>query len=500
MKTYAAVVRVSHLGKRKQGSDNFHADEDQVAAVEAWGKANGARVEVLPAELNVSGGLPIERRPSLLAAIEGVERGIYAGIVVAYLSRLGRNVAEQLRTWSRVEAAGGEVVSIKEGIDTSTASGRLHRNLLISIDAHEREQHAERFDERRRFATEAGIWQRRQYPRGYLKGQDRRLAPDPQAREEVVAAFADFLRGSGISELGRRLRMTPSGVRALLRNRVYLGELRVGQYVNPAAHEPLIDQRTFDEVQRKLADNTRPARSASGPALLAGLVRCASCGHVMTRTGRGKNGRKHDHNYMCVKRHSGESCPAPAGIVARRVEEHVERLALAELRRLQVEVAETDGVAEAQQAVASAELELDAYLDAVKAADVGAEAFAAGAKKRSTAIETAKDVLYAELARRPTDPALESGADAWNDLNAHERNTLLRSLLAAVIVRPVGKGRRVPVEDRVRVVVYGTELPLPANRGHLASGIVPIFPDADDVGVLSVPPTEDALEAAGGAV
>lgn len=500
MKTYAAVVRVSHLGKRKQGSDSFHADEDQVAAVEAWAKVNGARVDVLPAELNVSGGLPIERRPSLLAAIEGVERGVYAGIVVAYLSRLGRNVAEQLRTWSRVEAAGGEVVSIKEGIDTSTASGRLHRNLLISIDAHEREQHAERFDERRRFATEAGVWQRRQLPRGYLKGKDRRLRPDPKEREEVVATFAGFLQGMSISELGRRLHMTQGGVRALLRNRVYLGELRVGKYVNPDAHEPVIDQRTFDEVQRKLASNTRPARSVTGPALLAGLVRCASCGHVMTRTGRGSNASKHDHNYVCVRQHSGESCPAPAGIVARCLDEYVERVALAELRRLQVEVAESDGVTEAQAAVASAELELDAYLDAVRAADVGAEAFARGAKKRSEAVEVAKDALYAALARRPADPSLGSGADAWQDLDPHERNTLLRSLLAAVIVRPAGKGRRVPVEDRVRVVAYGTDLRLPPNRGHLASGIVPIFPDTDDVGVLSIPPAEDALEAARGAV
>ena len=500
MKSYAAVVRVSHLGKRKRDSDSFHADEDQVAAVEAWGKANGVRVEVLPAELNVSGGLPIEERPSLLAAIEGVERGVYAGIVVAYLSRLGRSVAEQLRTWSRVEAAGGEIVSIKEGIDTSTASGRLHRNLLISIDAHEREQHAERFDERRRYATEAGIWQRRQCPRGYRKGKDRRLEPDPAKRDEIVATFADFLRGSPISELARRLRMTPSGVRALLRNRVYLGELRVGKYVKADAHEPLIDPQTFEEAQRKLGNNTRPPRSSSPPALLAGLVRCASCGHVMTRSGRGTNGRKHEHNYTCVKRHSGEECPAPAGIVTRRLDEHVERLALAELQRLQVEVAEADRVAEAQAVVAAAERELEAYLDAIEAADVGAEAFAAGAKKRSDAVEAAKDVLYAELARRPIDPTLRSGADAWQDLSVHERNTLLRSLLAAVFVRPVGKGRRVPVEDRVRVVVYGTELPLPVDRGHEASGIVPIFPDPDDVGVLSVPPAEDALQAAGSAV
>lgn len=500
MKTYAAVVRVSHLGKRKPGSDEFHADQDQVAVAKAWAKANNARLDVLPAELNVSGGLPIEKRPSLLKAIEGVERGVYAGIVVAYLSRLGRNVKEQLRTWDRVEAVGGEIVSIKEGIDTSTASGRLHRNLLISIDAHEREQHAERFDERRRFATEAGIWQRRQMPRGYSKGEDRRLSPDGEA-DEVVAAFSDLLAGTSVSELSRRLGMTPGGVRHLLRNRVYLGELRVGEYVNPAAHPALVDPQRFEEVQRKLGDATRPPRSSGGPALLAGLVRCASCGHVMTRGGRGGK-RRNSRAYVCPKQHSGENCPAPAAIVCERLDSYVEPIARAELAQLQVEASEGDGVAEAQAAVVAAEHELDAYLDAVKAADVGAEAFGAGARKRSAVIEEAKDALYAELARRPAAPTVGSGADVWEDLNPHERNTLLRSLLAAVVVRPAGKGGRViPVADRVRVLAYGTDLGLRARRGHLGTGIVPIpFPDSDGVGVLGAPAGEDRLQAASGSV
>ena len=112
MKTYAAVVRVSHMGKRKAGSKEFHADEEQKDAIKAWAKAKKVRVKFLAPELNVSGGLPIEKRPSLLAAIEGVEQGKYAGVVAAYLSRLGRNVKEQLRTWDRVEAAGGEIVAI----------------------------------------------------------------------------------------------------------------------------------------------------------------------------------------------------------------------------------------------------------------------------------------------------------------------------------------------------------------------------------------------------
>src|SRR5262245_52908380 len=141
MKPWAAVVRVSHMAGRRADSDRFHADREQLDPIERWAAARGVALEVMPPELGVSGGLPLEQRPSLMRAIEGVEGGEFAGLVVAYLSRLGRNVAEQLRAWDRVEAAGGQIVTIREGIDTSTASGRLHRNLLLSIDAHEREVH-----------------------------------------------------------------------------------------------------------------------------------------------------------------------------------------------------------------------------------------------------------------------------------------------------------------------------------------------------------------------
>lgn len=118
---WAGLVRVSNLGGR--GGDSFHADSDQVADLEREAERIGARLVVLPPELDVSGGLPIEQRPSLLAAIEGVERGEYAGIMVSYLSRFGRSIREQLRAWDRVEAAGGRVIVVREQIDSSTAAG-----------------------------------------------------------------------------------------------------------------------------------------------------------------------------------------------------------------------------------------------------------------------------------------------------------------------------------------------------------------------------------------
>jgi hypothetical protein len=183
------------------------------------------------------------------------------------------------------------------------------------------------------------------------------------------------------------------------------------------------------------------------------------------------------------------------------IEPYVEAVAKSELDRLEIAATATGAsMAEAEAALRGAEGELDAYLDAVSAAVVGADSFAAGARKRSDEVEAAKGRFYAEAARRPKAPAGGTGAAIWDTLGQTERNTLLRSLLAAVIVRQAGrKGGGIPVEERARVVAFGTELGLPRNRGHIAMGIVPIFPNSDDEGVLTIASGEYPLQAASSA-
>src|SRR5688572_21172760 len=106
MERWIGLVRVSFMGTRVAGTENVHADRDQLDAIERHAQAHNANVHILPPELNVSGGLPLEKRPGLLAAIEAIERGEYDALIVAYLTRLGRSIREQLKAWDRVEAAG----------------------------------------------------------------------------------------------------------------------------------------------------------------------------------------------------------------------------------------------------------------------------------------------------------------------------------------------------------------------------------------------------------
>jgi DNA invertase Pin-like site-specific DNA recombinase len=70
--------------------------------------------------------------------------GNVARIVVWRLDRLGRSVSELSRLFEEMLARGVSLVSVRDGLDLGTASGRLHANILASMAQFEREVIGER--------------------------------------------------------------------------------------------------------------------------------------------------------------------------------------------------------------------------------------------------------------------------------------------------------------------------------------------------------------------
>jgi len=478
MKPWAGYVRVSHVGGR--AGDRFRSPDDQAREIEGWAARRGEPLVMLPPELDESGGRA--DRPILMDAVQRIEAGEYRGLVVAYLSRAGRSVKHMLELWDRIERAGGEIHAVAENIDTTTPSGRLTRTMLAAIAEHELDLHRERFENLRADATRAGIWQRRQTPLGYRRDPaTRKLVPDEHAGR-VVEAFQARAAHVSLSQIGQRLGMTNSGAAALLRNRVYLGELRVGEHVNPAAHPPLIDEDLWLSAQH--ARPARPSRTGGPPALLAGLARCTGCGHVMSRA-------RHTRAlvYGCHRHHSAGTCPAPATVTMHLLDRHVEEIALAALVRMQTGSSVNDTeIQAARAAVQDAERELATYLEAVSAADVGAEAFAAGARSRRQQVEQARTRLAGALGAVPENTITGDVGELWASFDQTQRNQLLRGLIEVVLVeRSGGRGVIRPLEDRVRVIAYGAGLVEPYQGGGRALPVRSIrLPDRDDPVTLRV--------------
>jgi DNA invertase Pin-like site-specific DNA recombinase len=128
----------------------------------------------------LSGTSTREQRPGLAALLDYARQG--DAIVVVGIDRLGRNAAEVMTTIRDLGERGIVLRSLREGIDTSNATGRMVAGVLASLA----ELELELGRERRSAAREA------RRSRGQAIGR-------PKALDKSKAALAQRMHASGES-------------------------------------------------------------------------------------------------------------------------------------------------------------------------------------------------------------------------------------------------------------------------------------------------------------
>src|SRR5262245_41729564 len=128
----------------------------------------------------LSGSSTREQRPGLAALLDYAREG--DAIVVVGIDRLGRNAAEVMATIRELGERGIVLRSLREGIDTSNATGRMVAGVLASVA----ELELELGRERRAAAREA------RKARGQSIGR-------PKALDQSKVALAQRMHASGES-------------------------------------------------------------------------------------------------------------------------------------------------------------------------------------------------------------------------------------------------------------------------------------------------------------
>lgn len=394
------------------GREHLISPELQQKRIQAFADMRGWSVEMLPPELDVSGGRV--KRPILEGAIEAVERGEFDGIIVSQIDRLSRmQMSSALSVIERIEGAGGQVVAVAENVDPTTPEGRMARNMFLSLAAMQRERNAESIADAKARAVRLGIWPMPKVPPGYRKGPDRRLALGPDA-PQVRAAFRCRASGGSWRQVGAILGLGPSSARKVIRNRVYLGEITVGEWHNPTAHKPLIDRMPFEAAQFTFP---APAHNGTVESLLRGLVRCAGCQRTMSWS---------EHAYRCLGR---ARCDLRARVSHRKLDDLAVQV-LFQYAGAATEGHDPGGGDEAA-VLEAAEAELSAFQRASQAAgDV--DLFAEGLKQRADAVRDARLALSA-VGRKAVVPAFDVRG-SWPDMSLDERRHLLGSLFGVIWV------------------------------------------------------------------
>jgi DNA invertase Pin-like site-specific DNA recombinase len=469
-------IRVSRTAGR--GGETFISPKVQRETIERLAKAKGAKLGEIVEEPDVSGARRIEDR-KLGELVARVERGESAGVIVWKLSRFSRSLFDCVEATKRIVAAGGRLIA--DDFDSANKSMlNTHLGLLAGLAEDEREARGEGWRQAQRRAVERGVHIASRTPTGYRRREDKRLEPNPVAAPVIRELFLRRARGEGWTALARQLDKagihgpygnggwTGAAAAKIIKNRVYLGEARCGQYRNPSAHAPLVSPAEWEAAQ---GDRHVSSPRKGDGLLLSGLVRCAGCRYLLKPDSmRGRNGERIGM-YRCRGRHAAGRCPAPATILARVLDPYVEEHFLAAIGPdgpLAEAVEASVAVEKALQEVEDAERELDAFLSDVQLrAMIGEERYRRQAEARTDALAAAEAGLADARQRGAlSGDLLTSGAlvEAWPGLTIAEKRVLFTASLDAVFIRRTGAN--VPVKDRALVLWRGEAPDGLPRRGH----------------------------------
>lgn len=290
------------------GRDSLSLDS-QASALRAAAADRGAVVVDVVRDADLRGYLDEEQRPALREALERADAGEYDVLAVWELSRLARKLSLQERVLERMEIAGVRLYSHREPWASATMIrqilGAVAEETTRTIGAHV----SRAMRERRRQGRWTGA-----PPYGYRVGPEGHLVVDAEAADVVRACYARYVAGASMVDVARHLNATGvptpnehQGSRAqrarpnlggwsvntvtrMLRNPVYTGLLVAGGDVVPAAHEPIVDEVTWQRAQRRREETARAlpgsrfGRSNTVDTFLdGGRARC-SCGARLQAT------------------------------------------------------------------------------------------------------------------------------------------------------------------------------------------------------------------------
>lgn len=251
-----------------------------------------------------------EERDELQRLLSDVRERKIDLVLVTKLDRLYRSIRHYLNLQDTLDRYNVNWMAIWEPIyDTSTPQGRLIINQMMSIAQFEAENTGQRIKQVFNYKVSQGEAIFGHLPPG-LTIVDKHIVPNDDA-PLIRRLFEYYDRCGCLAQTTREfmaypLPHTKSGIKNLLTNRKYLGEYRN----NSNYCEPIIDRELFENVQRKLSINIK--KSQKRTYLFSGLIKCPSCGMIMTSgtcIQTRKNGTQRMYLwYRCNRYYSLHSC------------------------------------------------------------------------------------------------------------------------------------------------------------------------------------------------
>jgi site-specific DNA recombinase len=217
-------------------------------------------------------------RPALAKLLDDVRARKIDVIVVYKVDRLTRSLADFAKLVELFDEHDVSFISVTQAFNTTTSMGRLTLNMLLSFAQFEREITGERIRDKVAASKKRGIWMGGAVPFGY-RVENRALHIVEEHAKFVRDLFRRYLEVGSVVRLKILLdaedlrlpvrivgtgRATGGGLISrghiywILSNPIYVGRLRHKGQIHAGLHCAIVNQETWDRVQRQLAAQTQP--------------------------------------------------------------------------------------------------------------------------------------------------------------------------------------------------------------------------------------------------
>jgi DNA invertase Pin-like site-specific DNA recombinase len=234
-------------------------------------------------------------RPALQELLSDIKAGKLDTVVVYKVDRLTRALTDFAKIIEIFDSHSVSFVSVTQHFNTTTSMGRLTLNVLLSFAQFEREITGERIRDKIAASKKKGMWMGGVVPLGY-ECVDHRLIVNEAEAETVREIFTQYVKLGSVrklkkfldqSDLRSKARTSSAGRKSggamffrgalyhLLKNRIYIGEIRHRSQCYPGQHQSIVPRKLWDQVATRLAANNQAHRkgaSLSTPSLLSGKL------------------------------------------------------------------------------------------------------------------------------------------------------------------------------------------------------------------------------------
>ncbi|WP_243457504.1 recombinase family protein [Ottowia testudinis] len=295
-------------------------------------------------------------RPALLRLMQDIEAKKIDTVVVYKIDRLTRSLPDFAKLVEVFDRNGVSFVSVTQQFNTTTSMGRLTLNILLSFAQFEREVTGERIRDKIAASKAKGMWMGGVPPLGYDVVERKLVVNQPEA-ELVRDIFRRYAEHGSAARLVRELAieghttkawMTQGGrarpgrqidqqyLFTLLRNRIYLGEIRNNGTWYPALHQAIVTESLWNGAHAFVERRRQAPREhhTKHPALLAGLLFAPDGQRMLHTFVTKKNGRQYRYYvpYLHKRRNAGASLLPEAPDVGHLPAAEIEGAVLAQIQ------------------------------------------------------------------------------------------------------------------------------------------------------------------------